>query len=254
MGLNLIFDQSAEAYDRVRPRYVRTLFEDVATYAGEGRRALEIGAGTGQATDSFLSLGFDVTALEPGADMAAILRRKFGGDPRFRVEEALFQDYECEGGFDLIYAATSFHWIPEEIGYPKVLSLLKPGGALALFWNHPAPARECAEMDREIQAAIGRHTAWPKPRPFTAEALPRRKLTLAQYGFREAEARLYESRRNLTAVEHSLLLNTYSDFLSLPPDVLSALSEDIARAIGAHGGTITLHDTIDLYLALRPRS
>jgi SAM-dependent methyltransferase len=253
MGLNLIFDQSAEVYDRVRPRYVKALFEDVAAFVGPGRRALEIGAGTGQATESFLVLGFDVTALEPGAGMAAILRRKYGENPRFRVEETLFQDYAGEGGFDLIYAATSFHWIDEEVGYPKALSLLKPGGALALFWNHPAPARACASMDREIQEAYEKHTSWPKPRPFSAEeALPRRKMALAQYGFRDADARLYESQRRLSAAEHDLLLDTYSPHLALGPEVRSALKRDIARAIDAHGGAITLCDTIDLYLARRP--
>lgn len=252
MGLNLIFDRSAEVYDHVRPRYVKALFEDVAAYAGAGRRALEIGAGTGQATESFLALGYDVTALEPGADMAAILRRKFGENPRFRVLEALFQDYEGAGDFDLIYAATSFHWVPEEIGYPRAFSLLRPGGALALFWNHPAPARECAEMDEEIQVAYARHTSWPKPRPFGTEALSRRKLVLAQYGFRDVEARLYESRRRLSAEEHGHLLDTYSDHLALAPEVRSALKADIARTINAHGGTIALSDTIDLYLARRP--
>jgi SAM-dependent methyltransferase len=256
MGLNLIFDRSAEIYDRVRPRYVKAVFEDVAAYAGEdgGKRALEIGAGTGQATEAFLAMGFDVTALEPGADMAEILRRKFGENPRFRVEEALFQDYAGADGFDLIYAATSFHWIPEEVGYPKALSLLKPGGALALFWNHPTPARECAETDREIQAAYAKHTSWPKAQPFNRESLSLRKLALAKYGFRDVEARLYESQRRLSAEEHSLLLDTYSDHLALAPKVRLALKADIASAIDAHGGTITLCDTIDLYLARRPRA
>lgn len=35
------------------------------------------------------------------------------------------------------YSATAFHWIPEEIGYPKVIQMLKPHGTLALFWNKP---------------------------------------------------------------------------------------------------------------------
>ena len=59
VALNLIFDQSAEFYDRMRPRYVRELFADVARYAnlGPGSRALEIGAGTGQATGAMLETG-----------------------------------------------------------------------------------------------------------------------------------------------------------------------------------------------------
>ncbi len=252
MGIHLIFDQSAEIYDRLRPRYVKALFADVAAYVGTGRRALEIGAGTGQATESFLALGFEVTALEPGAEMAKMLRRKFGENPRFRVEETLFQNYMGEEAFDLIYAATSFHWIPEEIGYPKVRALLKPGGTAALFWNHPAPVPECADMDADIQTAIAKHTGWSKPKPFDRDALSRRQLTFLQYGFRDAQTHIYESRRHLTAREHDLLFDTYSDFLSLAPDVRRALGKDVIAAIDAHGGTIALLDTIDLTLARRP--
>ena len=39
---------------------------------------------------------------------------------------------------DLVYSASAFHWIPEEIGYSKVYEMLKPGGAFARF----------AEIDR----------------------------------------------------------------------------------------------------------
>ena len=42
-----------------------------------------------------------------------------------------------EGAYDLVYSASAFHWIPEEIGYPKVYGMLKPGGAFARFANHP---------------------------------------------------------------------------------------------------------------------
>lgn len=252
MERNLIFDQNAAYYDRVRPRYVKTLFHDIAAYADGGKRALEVGAGTGQATAHMLEMGYDVTALEPGANMASILVRKFGGSPKFHLASVLFQDYAGEGGFDLIYAATSFHWIPDEIGYPRAFSLLKPGGTLALFWNHPSPAPFCAAMDGEIQAAFAKHTTWPKPRPFTEKMCAGRKLVFSRYGFRDVEGRLYESSRHLSAAEHGLLLNTYSDFLSLSLKTRQALGTDIARAIDAHGGTITLYDTIDLYLARRP--
>jgi len=31
---------------------------------------------------------------------------------------------------DLVYSASAFHWIPEDIGYSKVYDMLKPEGAL----------------------------------------------------------------------------------------------------------------------------
>ena len=36
---------------------------------------------------------------------------------------------------DLVVAATSFHWVEPEIGAPKALSVLRPGGSIAIWWN-----------------------------------------------------------------------------------------------------------------------
>ena len=51
MEKKLSFNENADNYDRLRPRYCQDLFADIAAYAGlqEGAAALEVGAGTGQA-------------------------------------------------------------------------------------------------------------------------------------------------------------------------------------------------------------
>ena len=47
------------------------------------------------------------------------------------------QDFETalleENNYDIIYSASAFHWIPPEIGLPKVYRLLKAGGVFAWF-------------------------------------------------------------------------------------------------------------------------
>jgi len=54
-----------------------------------------------------------------------------------------FQDLECPpNSFDLIFSATAFHWIPEDIGYTKVFDMLKSGGVFARFANHPNKDRK----------------------------------------------------------------------------------------------------------------
>jgi trans-aconitate methyltransferase len=54
--------------------------------------------------------------------------------------------------YDLIFSATAFHWVPEEIGYPKVLSLLKKGGAFARFANRPQISDSDPDLIRDIDA------------------------------------------------------------------------------------------------------
>ena len=66
MEKKLSFNENADNYDRLRPRYCSELFADIAAYAGlkKGAAALEVGPGTGQATQPFLDLGCRVTAVE----------------------------------------------------------------------------------------------------------------------------------------------------------------------------------------------
>ena len=113
MEKKLSFNENADNYDRLRPRYCSELFADIAAYAGlkKGAAALEVGPGTGQATQPFLDLGCRVTAVEPGEHMAAVLARKYQEYPDFSVQNCFFEDFSAPpGSFDLIYAATSFHW------------------------------------------------------------------------------------------------------------------------------------------------
>jgi hypothetical protein len=39
--------------------------------------------------------------------------------------------------YDLVIAATSFHWVDPKVAYVKSAAVLKPLGALAVFSNTP---------------------------------------------------------------------------------------------------------------------
>lgn len=73
------FDKDAANYDKWRPTYCPQLFSDIVEYADLDieKAAVEIGIGTGQATQPFLELGCHVTAVEPGVNLAAYSRNKF---------------------------------------------------------------------------------------------------------------------------------------------------------------------------------
>lgn len=48
----------------------------------------------------------------------------------------MLEEWPLEAGrFDAVFAATSFHWVPPETGYPKAARALKEQGRLILFWN-----------------------------------------------------------------------------------------------------------------------
>ncbi|KAA9154416.1 methyltransferase domain-containing protein [Amycolatopsis acidicola] len=88
--LRTTFDEDAEAYDRARPGYPAALFGDLEPLLG--RRVLEIGCGTGQLTVPLARAGHTITAVDLGAGMAAVARRKLAGFPGVEVaHDALLQ-------------------------------------------------------------------------------------------------------------------------------------------------------------------
>jgi SAM-dependent methyltransferase len=133
-----LFDEVPELYDRVRPAYPDGLFADLLTITGidEGSSLLEVGCGTGQATRSLAALGLSVTAVEPGAGMAALALQRLAGFDNVRVEESAFEDWDDRGRrFDMLLAAASWHWVDPAVGWPRAHRVLRSGGWMALIGN-----------------------------------------------------------------------------------------------------------------------
>ena len=70
------FEQMALEYAEARPPYPVAVFDclEAAGVIGHGLRILEIGAGAGLATKELSRRGSEVVALEPGAQLVALLR------------------------------------------------------------------------------------------------------------------------------------------------------------------------------------
>jgi SAM-dependent methyltransferase len=151
----LSFGSIAENYERYRMGYPDELVAAVLHYAGRPvRRALEVGAGTGKATRLIAGHGIDVTALEPDADMAQVLRRTTRGLP-VRVEIMPFEPYRAGQPFELLYAAEAWHWTDPAHRWAGAARLLEPRGVLALFGRRqqlvdPAYAAAVEVIERRV--------------------------------------------------------------------------------------------------------
>ncbi|MFI1306765.1 class I SAM-dependent methyltransferase [Streptomyces sioyaensis] len=147
------FDAVAAQYAAARPGYPPALFGAIEELAGQplaGARVLDVGAGTGIATALLTARGARVTAVEPGAAMAAELRAAHPGTPLVRaLGDAL--PFSDDAGFDLVGYAQAWHWTDPARSVPEAMRVLRPGGALALWWNVPDPDVDwAAEQEARI--------------------------------------------------------------------------------------------------------
>jgi SAM-dependent methyltransferase len=134
--LGRVFDEVPQLYDRVRPGYPDELFADLGTITGLDERSsvVEVGCGTGQATRSLAALGCSVTAIEPGAEMAAVARQRLATFGNVNVETSTFEEWDDRGGrFHVLVAASAWHWVDPSIGWPRAHDVLHPGGWMALL-------------------------------------------------------------------------------------------------------------------------
>ncbi|MEU6320528.1 class I SAM-dependent methyltransferase [Streptomyces sp. NPDC047009] len=133
------FNAAAAQYAANRPSYPPALFDALEELAGRplaGARVADIGAGTGIATALLKSRGAQVLAVEPGEGMAAQFRRSVPGVPVLRGDGNALP--LATASTDFLTYAQAWHWTDPARSVPEALRVLRPGGALALWWNMDA--------------------------------------------------------------------------------------------------------------------
>ena len=260
-GKEWTFNTVADVYEKVRPGYPDELYQTLFAYAplDASSCAVEVGIGGGQATLPVLKTGCTLTAVEYGDQLAQLCRQKFSDYSHFSVFTGRFEDADLpEDAFDLVYSASAFHWVPEEIGYPGVLRILKPGGAFARFANHPYQAKDDPALFEEIQHAYAEYYyPYYKKQPrklseYTEEQAAARAAIAGQYGFTDLRYMLFHRVRTLSAAEYRRLIGTYSDHITIEESIRERFFDAIEDAINRHGGSISIFDTIDLQMARKP--
>lgn len=262
-GLEWTFNTVAEDYDKWRPTYVPELYKDIFTYKpiNQLSNVLEIGIGTGQATLPILETGCKLIAVELGENLVEITRQKFSSYDNFSVITGAFQNYESNDNFyDLIYSASAFHWIPEEIGYSKVYKLLKSGGVFARFADHPYYSKNGQEaLWDDIEKVYEEYMPDSKPSPSPGplpeytevNAINRTNIAL-KYGFVDIAHKLYYRTITYSANDYINRIAIQNDKIALEKSIRDKLFIGIKTAIDNHGGTITSYETIDLNIARKP--
>lgn len=256
MGLETKFNEVVNDYDKWRPTYVPQLYHDILEFKkiDQSSNVLEIGIGTGQATLPILNTNCQLVAVELGDKLAEFTRKKFELHNNIEIQNIKFEDYDApDHSFDLVYSATAFHWIPEEIGYPKVYRLLKSGGIFACFRNHPYKDKGNEPLHIAIQKVYAKYMECSQEKPeYSEDECIKMADTIKKYGFIDVNYKLYHRTRTFDADSYVSLLNTYSDHRALKEEQRILFYKEIKDAINHFGGNINIYDTIDLQLARKP--
>ena len=238
----VIFGRDAGAYDTFRPTYPVEVISHVHGLV-PANSALEVGAGTGIATELMVRPGLSVVCIEPSEEMASVLRaRRLSG---VEVDVGTFEDWRgASDSFDLIYAAQSWHWVQGSVGYEKARRLLKPGGILALWWNLSLVRYEpFADVYRQYAPQIleeqdQRIRRRDNP-PWLGE--------LADRGFSDLDRFEYKWERNLSASGLRALYSTYSDHHVLPEATRDVVLDAVEAKVVAMGGSMTIPYSTEVF-------
>ncbi len=251
MELRKIFDTIPDQFDRYRPRYCAELFSDLIAYTGigPGKSALELGPGTGQATDPILNTGCDYHAVELGGHLCETMRRKYGDRGNFSIvnDDFITHDFGNQT-FDLIYSAATIQWIPEEIAFSKTFRLLKPGGTLAMMLTRSEYRTPNEALYQKIQRVYAEYFKPETPYPHGAFCYEH----ASDYGYIDFEKREYRGTRVFDAEGYAAFCGTHCDHIVIPEPYKSRFFDGLKKAVRDAGDRIVFNDTFVLYLTRKP--
>ena len=236
--LRTTFDSASDLYQQARPEYPEALFDALVDTAGlkAGDRLLEVGCATGKATIPLAHRGFRITCIEIGPDLAAAARRNLTDFPQTTVIDGAFETWRPSPGeqFELVFAATAWHWIDPEVRYQRAWELLRPGGHLA-FWSASHVIPEGGDLFfAELQPIYdeigeGLPDGWIPIRP---GQLPDSRGEIEASGcFDVVAVRHFDWEIGYNADEYLRLLDTFSNHIAMKAWQRDRLYGEIRRSL-----------------------
>ncbi len=263
--LRVTFDDVAQLYDRMRPSYPAAVFDDViaisavdASSLGCSSRVLEIGCGTGHATQQMAARGLSIDCVELGENMAAIARQRLAGFPRVTIEVADFDTWATNTQYDLVYSATAYHWLNPATRERRIAAMLKPHCWLAMWRNrHIRNGSSDDFVDEARTVYLEEAPELTKDRahlPRPDEVVEAEREVLSLELFEEPTCRVYYWSRAYTAAEYVQVLDTHSDHRLLPAGRRARLFERLAHLIDSRRGGLVTKDYATILQLFRRRS
>ncbi|MDJ0555278.1 MAG: class I SAM-dependent methyltransferase [Microcoleaceae cyanobacterium MO_207.B10] len=237
----------ADAYDKTRPSYPQELVNCAVEIAqlSPDAKILEIGCATGTATTSFADLGFSMVCIEPNSESYQVVLRNSASYEKVKIINTTFEEWELEKSqFDVVLAATSFHWVSSEVRYAKTAEALKTDGFLILLWN--TPPQPTQEIYQELLDSVYQNYA---PDVTGYEAIATHQKNIRSFGnaiIKSAKFHNLVSEELISEVTYDVddyltLLSTLSPYIAMESERRNTLFENLGTVLkNHHGNTLSL--------------
>jgi SAM-dependent methyltransferase len=254
------FGESPETYEAARPGHADEVYETLRERCGvgTGSRVLEVGPGTGQATRRLLELGANpLVAIEPDPALAAYLRTALGD--RIELRQSTLEDTELElDSYELVAAASSFHWLEEEAALAQFMDALRPAGWVAIWWTSYGDETRSDPFRTAVDPLFadvphGPSQPTEQGRPSFGRDSERRLEALATAGFLDRRHADFAWNHTWDSRGIRNLYSTYSPISALGPERRREFLDAVERiAADDFGGSVEQPLVTSLYTARKP--
>ncbi len=230
------FGEDPAAYDFARPAYPPELFGWLKQRCAINPQSacLDIGAGTGLATlpDPGCARRLHPRHRTRRRSRSPALPRRQATRASPSKSSASRPHSSPPAHFDFVFSATAFHWLPRMKSLARVLTALKPGGWIALWWSvYHDPAKPDA-FDRatsHLFSGLEQDPEATSARPAFALDFNARLGELRSAGFTDVDRQLFTQTVDFTPERLAALYASFSRVRMAPHDTRTRLLDEMQR-------------------------
>jgi hypothetical protein len=197
-----------------------------------------------QGDAALLARGFDVTCVELGPNLAA-QARELG----VTVHLGRFEELETGERFDLVFAATAWHWLDPELRYGKAHAVACGRAATSRSGERRTHCHQASTLSSPRSRRLRRDRRVASRRVAAAEPGDDHLEIEATGLFGDVQVRRYLWELQYTADEYIALLDTFSGHIEMTDAQRARLYGEIRERLG--GRKVRRHWLAVLHVARR---
>lgn len=241
------FAVRAGDYARFRPSYPPAAIDAILEGLGDPHAldVVDVGAGTGISLRLLSERGCRAIGIEPGSEMR---EQAMNAGLDVREGNATRTGLPAES-FDIATAFQAFHWFADAPAVAELARVLRPGGRLALVWNH------FDQSDAFTKAFSKLHERYGEKALIAALGVDRNKIetVVREGGFLNARRRSFEWKLES---DRDALLGRLRSSSSTPRsgDRYDAMVDELGAMYAQFTDTegVTVAYVTDVYLSEKP--